>query len=115
MRCSLFFLLLCVAHCSSLSPLVLIPGLAGSVFKAKLKDGPAPHIWCETSSDWYTTWLNFVQLVPEQKDCLLSRLKLTYNTTTKVFNNAKGVTLDTNVDWGGSGVCLTASHRTALD
>ena len=44
-----------------------------------------------------------MQLIPEQKDCLLSRLSLSYNASTATYSNAKGVELDTNVDFGGAG------------
>ena len=40
-------------------------------------------------------------MLPEQKDCLLSRLALRYDGGT--FSNAEGVTLNTNVDWGSTG------------
>merc|ERR1711865_1007738 len=86
----------------ALSPVVMVPGLAGSVFKAKLDGAEAPHFWCSTHSDWFVTWLNLEELVPEQKDCLLSRMDLDYNAETKAFSNAKGVELDTNVDFGGA-------------
>ena len=84
----------------ALSPIVMVPGLAGSVFKvssnhpartlalprapispssaesesvssallqAKLDGAVAPHFWCATHSDWFVTWLNLEELVPEQK------------------------------------------------
>lgn len=47
------------------------------------------------------TWLNLEQLIPEQKDCLLSRLALRYDNGT--FYNAKGVDVNSNVDFGGAG------------
>merc|ERR1711907_223350 len=84
-------------------PIVLIPGLGGSVFRAKLQDADAPHAWCSKTSDWFVTWLNLIELIPEQKDCLLSRLSLSYDAGTGIYSNAKGVTLDTNVDFGGVG------------
>jgi len=48
-------LLLLVPATTGKAPLIMIPGLAGSVMKAKLDNGPAPHFWCEKNSDWYVT------------------------------------------------------------
>ncbi|KAL1522707.1 hypothetical protein AB1Y20_017682 [Prymnesium parvum] len=83
-------------------PIVMVPGLAGSVFRARLT-GTArpPHLWCERSSDWFVTWVSLAQLVPEQKDCLLARLLPHFNATDQTYHNALGVELDTNVDFGG--------------
>ena len=82
----------------------MVPGLAGSVFRARL-NGTAkpPHIWCSRSSGWFTTWLNIEQLIPEQKDCLLARLLPYFNANTSTYHDAEGVELDTNVDFGGVG------------
>jgi len=94
-------LLVSLTH--GLQPVVMVPGLGGSVIRAKLDGAYAPHFWCSSSSDWFNTWLNLAQLVPEQKDCLLSRMDLKYDSVTGEFSNAKGVLLDSNVDFGGSG------------
>jgi len=96
----MFILYFVTAH--ALSPVVMIPGLAGSVFKAKLDGADAPHFWCKKNADWFVTWLNLEQLIPEQKDCLLSRLALNYDEKSDTLYNAKGVMLDTNVDFGTS-------------
>ena len=44
------------------APVVLIPGLGGSVIDAELDGAAAPHFWCSTDSDWYTTWLQLDQV-----------------------------------------------------
>lgn len=95
---------LLVASCCAKAPVVLVPGLAGSVFRIKLTDAVAPHSWCQkTTSDYFVTWVNVEELLPLQKDCTLSRLKLYYNATQKTYHDAKGVSVDSNVDFGGVG------------
>jgi len=97
-------LLMSVSSTAPLHPVILVPGLAGSVFRVKLDGAAAPHVWCEKESkDFFITWLNVEELVPLQKDCTLSRLMPYYNATTRTYHDAPGVTLDTNVDMGGVG------------
>ena len=43
---------LLAARCTGLAPVVLVPGLAGSVFEAKLNGAPTPHAWCRADADW---------------------------------------------------------------
>ena len=84
-----------------LSPVVLVPGLSGSVIKAKLQDTHPAHWSCKTNSDWFTAWLSVEQLVPYQKDCLMHTLNLQYINGT--YRGAAGVTLNASVDFGGVG------------
>lgn len=95
----LAFLLLVVAV--GLHPVVLVPGLAGSRFRAKLHKTSEPHFFCSKSLEkWYDIWLSMEELVPETKDCLLNNLELHFNSTTGLYSNTSGVELDTNVDFG---------------
>ena len=88
----------------ALHPVILVPGLAGSVFRIKLDGAQAPQIWCEKSSkDYFVTWVSVEELVPLQKDCTLSRLMPYYNASARTYHDAPGVLLDTNVDMGGVG------------
>lgn len=99
---ALWAMLVQVVHAKE--PIILIPGLAGSVFKAKLRGSHPPHWWCSKSTDeFYTIWLSIEEALPLQKDCLLSHLLMDWNETSKRFVNAPGVQLDTNVDFGGVG------------
>ena len=82
------------------APVVIVPGLAGSQLRAKLTDADPPHWWCHKNHDWFTTWLVVDQLIPEQKDCLLSRLVTTFDPSDRSYHNAKGVEIDV-VDFGG--------------
>ena len=97
---------LVMANAATLNPVVLVPGLAGSQIRAKLSGSIEPHWWCKrTETDWFNLWLNVAEVLPEQKDCLMARIALTYNASTGVYSNATGVALDTNVDFGNvSGV-----------
>ena len=93
-----------LAYAVARPPIVMVPGLAGSVFRARLHHtAKEPHVWCWRDSDWFVTWLNVGELLPEQKDCLLWRLMPTYNATDATYHDRAGVELDTNVDFGGVG------------
>jgi len=96
-------LALLLASTSAKPPIVLVPGLAGSVFRVKLHGAPEPHFFCSKTSDWFTTWVNAEQLIPEQKDCLLARVHQYFDAANATYHDAPGVTLDTNVDFGGVG------------
>ena len=83
------------------NPVVLVPGLAGSQIRAKLHGSSPPHFWCKKTEDsWFNPWLNVVEVLPEQKDCLMSRIALNYDSSAGTYSNAPGVELDTNVDFG---------------
>ena len=71
----------------------------GLAARAKLTDADPPHWWCHKNRDWFTTWLVVDQLIPEQKDCLLSRLVTTFDPSDGSYHNAKGVEIDV-VDFG---------------
>ena len=98
---------LSIVVCSSaspVSPIILVPGLAGSVFEASLHKYKGPHSWCSGSTKKpFVTWLALTQLVPKQKDCLMDRLALHFDAATGTYSNTTGVSLNTNVDFGGTG------------
>jgi len=86
-----------------LSPVVLIPGLCGSVVEVKLDGGPAPHAYCSTDADWFVQWVTVDAVTPRQKDCLVARLTPTYDPDTQTYADAAGVTINAHYDWGGVG------------
>lgn len=91
-------------YSAKLSPVILVPGLAGSVFEASLDNYTGPHSWCSGNTDKpFVTWVAPTQLVPIQKDCLMDRLMLHFDANTGKYHNTTGVSLNTNVDFGGSG------------
>ena len=50
---------------STLSPVVLLPGLAGSRFQAQLNHTVEPHFFCEKSTkpgEWLQLWLALDEL-----------------------------------------------------
>jgi len=87
-----------------LPPVVLVPGLTGSAMEARLTGASMPHFWCQTDShgEWVKAWLNPVDLLPEEKDCLVARLVLTYNATDDSYANLPGVELRAS-GFGGQG------------
>ena len=80
-----------------LNPVILVPGLAGSRFRARLDGTSEPHFFCSKHDSWYTIWVNAAELVPGNKDCLLHNLELHFNASTGEYSNTTGVELDTNV------------------
>jgi len=91
------------ALANELQPVVLVPGLAGSVVRAKLSGADRAHFWCESTSDWFTTWVSATELLPEQKDCTLARLATHFDAASGNYSDARGVKLDSSVDFGGVG------------
>ena len=92
-----------VAVSSFQHPVVMIPGLAGSVIKMKLDHGPAPSIACSKTSDWFTAWVDPEELIPPLEKCLLARFGFTFDKTSRTYHDAPGVTINSNVDFGGVG------------
>eukprot|EP01052_Picozoa_sp_SAG31_P016403 SAG31_NODE_1086_length_9998_cov_2.389837_4_plen_151_part_00 len=90
------------AQCQDLAPVILVPGLGGTTIRARLHAADAAQPWCSTTtSEWFTQWPAVHQFLPFQKECLVSRLQIFYNATTRTYSNARGVELDTNYDFGG--------------
>merc|ERR1711871_1185450 len=88
----------------SVSPVILVPGLAGSVFTATTTDYKGPHAFCSgTVTKPFTLWVAITKLVPKEVDCTLDRLLLHFDANTGAYKNTAGVNLDTNVDFGGVG------------
>ena len=79
-------------------PVVMIPGLAGSVIKMKLDNAPAPHYVCSKNADWFVAWVNLEEIVQPAKDCLLARLNFTFDQATGLYHDVKGVSIDANVN-----------------
>ena len=66
--------LLAPASATTTPPLVIVPGLGGSVLEAKLHDRPK-YRDCSTESDWYTIWASLVQGIARY-DCFVQDLSL---------------------------------------
>eukprot|EP00933_Yihiella_yeosuensis_P037606 TRINITY_DN31596_c0_g2_i1.p1 TRINITY_DN31596_c0_g2~~TRINITY_DN31596_c0_g2_i1.p1 ORF type:complete len:432 (+),score=75.97 TRINITY_DN31596_c0_g2_i1:62-1357(+) len=80
---------------SDRQPVVLIPGLVGSAMEVKMHKAHMPHIWCttDTKDEWMKVWLDPTEAIPKEKDCLLARMTLTYNSTSDTYSNFPGVDL----------------------
>ena len=84
---------------SSVAPLVIVPGLGGSVLRAKLHDLP-PYRDCATSSDEYTIWASVSQGV-SRYDCFLRNIELVVDPSGKHVANHTGVEIFP-YDYGGT-------------
>ena len=64
-------------------PVILLNGLAGSSFNARLNNAVEPHWICKTDSKnkWFSIWLSLHQLLPENIDCFFHNIVLQYNTS----------------------------------
>jgi len=75
-----------------LPPIVVIPGIVGSVLEARLNKTTAPHWTCYSRSDWFKIWLSADVLVPFEGDCWVDNLKLDYRPLTQGgAHNSTGV------------------------
>lgn len=92
----LHVVVLCLAACCSVAasedtkfPIILVPGLGGSVLESKLHNVSQPNIVCSTDHDWQVEWVTpqSVALIP----CLLNNLVINYNVTTQLYQNQTGV------------------------
>jgi lysophospholipase-3 len=83
------------------NPLVIIPGLGGSVLEAKLHHRPRARD-CSRNSDWYTIWASIVQGATRY-DCFRDNLQLyTNKSSTYGLSNYTGVSIRPR-DYGGTG------------
>lgn len=76
-------------------PLILVPGLTGSGLEIKEHGAVMPHSLCrtDTKGEWMKVWVSPVQLLPGEKDCLLTRLTLTYDSESDTYSNLPNVEL----------------------
>jgi len=89
----LVVLLAVVAHVDCLSPVVIVPGAAGSQIEVKLVDKPSKPAWyCYSSSDgWYTLWLRLASLLPFQINCWTDNMRLEWNMSDMSVGTPAGV------------------------
>lgn len=70
------FIIIIVASASTLRPVVLVPGLAGSRLQYQF-DNVKPGPLCEKSSNgWKDAWVVLESLLPGSADCVMSRLAM---------------------------------------
>lgn len=81
------------------NPIVVVPGLGGSVLEARLHHVPK-YRDCETKSDWYTIWASVVQGVTRY-DCFIKDFSL-YVQDDGTLSNYTGVEIRPR-DYGGTG------------
>lgn len=71
------------------APVILVPGLAGSVLEEKLNRSSVPSFYCTKTSDWQVVWLSLT--AASRPNCLLDELDVSYNETTNRYQNQTGV------------------------
>lgn len=79
-------------------PIVIVPGLGGSVIKANLTNMPS-YRDCATSSEDYTIWFAVSQIMT-RFDCFCRNFKLEYDPVTQQVDSARGGRI-TPDDFGG--------------
>eukprot|EP00931_Biecheleriopsis_adriatica_P047268 TRINITY_DN27223_c0_g1_i2.p1 TRINITY_DN27223_c0_g1~~TRINITY_DN27223_c0_g1_i2.p1 ORF type:complete len:365 (+),score=48.34 TRINITY_DN27223_c0_g1_i2:38-1132(+) len=74
-------------------PLILVPGLTGSPLEVKMQKVHMPHFFCkgDTHDTWMKVWVDPLQMLPEEIDCTLKRLTLTYDAESDSYSNLPGV------------------------
>ncbi|KAK9800276.1 hypothetical protein WJX73_002429 [Symbiochloris irregularis] len=83
---------------ASNSPVILVPGLAGSVLQERLNRTSAPAWYCDKTSDWQTAWLSLSAAA--RPVCLLDDLAIFYDPEDKRYKNQTGVDVRA-YDFGG--------------
>jgi len=86
----------------TLEPVLIIPGLDGSVLEAKLENAKPPGL-CSKNADWHIIWVNLNDfVVPGLLQCFLSNTALNFDESSNTFSNAQGVSIRPR-DYGGVG------------
>ena len=93
---ALLLLLLLPPSSATFSPVIIIPGTAGSRLEAKLDKPSSTHWYCQkTTADWYTLWLSVPSLLPPAINCWVDNIKLVYDAGNGTYGNAPGVSTRT--------------------
>ena len=74
-----------------LSPVVLVPGLAGSRLQARFKKQYRVNIFCPKQSDWQEFWLSLKWFLPIAIDCWIDNARLVYDPNTGFAAEPPGV------------------------
>ncbi|KAA6421991.1 MAG: Lecithin:cholesterol acyltransferase family [Trebouxia sp. A1-2] len=82
------------------NPVVLLPGLAGSVLEAKLDRKETPSWYCSKQHDWEVEWLSLK--AASRPDCLLDELTVQYDPDMRSYHNQEGIQIRP-FDFGGLG------------
>eukprot|EP00762_Andalucia_godoyi_P007793 ANDGO_01773.mRNA.1 Lecithin-cholesterol acyltransferase-like 1 len=85
-----------------IEPIILFPGLSGSLLEAKLSHVEGgPHWICQKNSDWELVWFKTIEFIDMQLlECAVFDMFLTWNSTSKEFEGTKGVEVR-GKDFGG--------------
>ena len=70
----------------------VVPGDGGSQIDAKLSKLAVPHYFCDQStSHYFSLWLNLEQSMPFLIDCWVDNIRLVYDIKTRTTKNSPGV------------------------
>lgn len=103
------------------NPVILLPGLAGSVLEAKLNRTDIPSFYCSKQHDWEVEWLSLKAAL--RPDCLLDELTIQFDPVTRRYHNQPGIEIRP-YDFGGLGgiysidpalPAFTATYKPIID
>ena len=100
----------CAPLATTRKPVVILPGLTGSVLDAKLsdkQDNPSPVCYSNTD-DFFTIWLSIPQMLPEVYKCTFDEWKLKYDYETAEVQDNDGVQIQTHLGSSGYGASYAA-------
>ncbi len=76
------------------APLLVLPGLGGSVLDATFDAAhDPPHWYCTGKQDAHLLWLRVTELVPKVSNCFFYNIGLEYDVETNVYSNKPGVSI----------------------
>jgi len=81
-----------------LPPVIMVPGLVGSVLEAKQDDAPRPHWYCKSTEGWHKVWIDVDETL--FLPCLNSLLNLSFDVDAAEYVNTPGVQIRPR-DFGG--------------
>ena len=84
----------------SKNPVVLLPGLYGSVLQASYDKGYSEHWYCPQAMDNQVFWLDYKFAIPPMYNCLFELLRGYYDEKTDTVSSPPGVTISVP-DFGG--------------
>jgi len=88
------YIILLTTLSTALSPIVLVPGIAGGKIRMKLDNYQKKHWWCFSEKDWFDFWIDIGYLQPENVACVNDQFSLHLDNSTGLYFNTSGVYID---------------------
>jgi len=89
-------------------PVVLVPGLLGSVLEAKLDNASKPRWYCETTRGWHKVWVALWETL--KLSCLNYKLVVGLGAESGEYMNSPGVQIRPRDFGGAGGIAYIASN-----